>query len=1086
MDPLLSIFVRAFIEVLIEKLLPLVLEELKNQDLDLENEVDELLRFLLSIKAMVEGIELERRQEEIPGATKTWLHLVEKVVYDANDLLDEIAYEIQRVNHVHFSGLRQQLSILSIRRENFKRKASNSLRGIMTKRDGITGDSQTHLNSLRRAGLRNEYWDWGENSLQTDCFLPERVFGRSDDLKAILNLMSVEHSSTDLNRPKFDVISIHGMAGVGKTTLAKMVFNDERVPANRFHVKKWVHTPRNSDVRKLFYSMMESLTGNTCQPLVLNTIQEQLRNLLREKKYLFVLDDMSIDQNNQNYWESLKGLLSVGAYGSKVLVTTRCRSIAPLTWDVVCYQLNTLPHADCRELYKASSVGVHPADPRLKDRIVEKCRGLPMAVKSFSSSLSVKAEGHDQWDNINSLEDKASKHIHREISKTIPTHTRRCFAYCSTFPPGFHLKKEMLIQLWMAQDIVSSEKAGCDAFDYIFNWSLFDYLQDFDYRKTQQTYVMHHWIHSTALLMADGECCAVDQGNNIRNLSSRTRHVSLVGNPNNMMSTVDLSSVYVAKGLYSLLLISYQHMNKVPDDLVMKLPWLRSLDLSNTNIEELPESIGRLKHLRYLALRNTRIKKLPDSVGELYFLQTLGLANCYELTKLPSSLKNLDKLIYLDLQLDDDSQPGALRFMPRGMSKLKGLRTLSRFVASRQRKKHCRVSELETLSDLHGDLCISNLDCVGDPHEAQLANLKNKSFLKVLELQWSTTTLGPRNRAGVEASVLEQLRPHPNLKELRIKGYAGDSFPAWMASPSTFSNIVTVKLIDCKTCAQLPPLGHLPALQHLIIKGMDSVQTIDCSFCRQGETGRFPSLTKMHLENMPNLEEWISQDDTCNLPRLRELIIRKCNNLKQISHSLQSLTKLEILQCSELRGLRRFPSLRSLDVRESGPWIWRSLNCLSSLTSMTLTHLPILVAPIVAMQPLITVRRFEFVSCGTPEYLPDNWLPNGLTHLLIKHCPNLRALPRGLHNHQTLVDLKVQDCEKLESLGGGMRYLVSLQSIHLSDCPLLSCLSRNGLPAGLQLLSVDRCPKLIHWIQDNWSWVAQVPSVLKNGDQIRG
>ncbi|KAJ0978891.1 hypothetical protein J5N97_014365 [Dioscorea zingiberensis] len=72
------------------KLVLVATKELKKQDLDLANEVDELLRLLLSIKAMVEGIELERRQEEIPGATKEWLHHVEKVVYDVNDLLDEI------------------------------------------------------------------------------------------------------------------------------------------------------------------------------------------------------------------------------------------------------------------------------------------------------------------------------------------------------------------------------------------------------------------------------------------------------------------------------------------------------------------------------------------------------------------------------------------------------------------------------------------------------------------------------------------------------------------------------------------------------------------------------------------------------------------------------------------------------------------------------------------------------------------------------------------------------------------------------------------------------------------------------------
>lgn len=209
--------------------------------------------------------------------------------------------------------------------------------------------------------------------------------------------------------------------------------------------------------------------------------------------------------------------------------------------------------------------------------------------------------------------------------------------------------------------------------------------------------------------------------------------------------------------------------------------------------------------------------------------------------------------MYLDLKLDDDSNPGELKRMPPHMNKLKGLRTFSKFVASD--KKHCGVSELRAFNKLR-DLCISNLASV-DVRQAEAANLKDKNHLSVLELQWD---LCQRTTARDETDVLEHLRPHTNLKELTIRGYASCSFPDWMTSPvsncqefcilgfptnPSFSFLATLKLIDCRVCNHLPSLGHLSSLEQLFIKGMDGITTIDCDLCGRTEPNtRFRSLKK--------------------------------------------------------------------------------------------------------------------------------------------------------------------------------------------------------------------------------------------------
>ncbi|KAH7677156.1 P-loop containing nucleoside triphosphate hydrolase protein [Dioscorea alata] len=1069
-----EIFVSSILQALIAWFIPYFLDELKKYDLDLGEEVDELFRSLSSIKGDLEDVD---RREEISN-TKTWLHCVQDVLYDANDLLDEIAAEMLRHHSIEFlPDVREKLSPLSIRRAAFKRKASNRLRDIKLKLNEIKNEIKNYLMRELSNGGRSTR---KRESSQTICLEQGPFYGRGDDVKFIIGWITEEYSPAN-----FHILSIQGMAGVGKTRLAKKVFNEMSL-ASQFDMKIWVHTPQDTDVKELFKSIMESVTHIGVQLSGLNTMHCKLQELLGQKRYLLVLDEMSVESDH--YWENLKTLLSIGAAnGSKVLITTCKRSVAYLA-DALPYQLEALSESDSLRLFNFHALGgPNPeADQNLNEiprRILEKCKGLPSALVAFGRSLDSKGEpllhrkGLDQWERVAMKEAGEVIGLNSEIFHTMSSAMKICFAYCSTFPPGFQFKKEMLVQLWMAQNFVHEEDDGSELFDDMYNCSLFECL-DYDYRKTQQTYVMHDIIRGIAQLMADEQCCMVGHGNT-HNICHRTRHVSIAGNPNNPIN-VDFKSVYVAKGLHSLLLLGLQNMDKVNlgnvlDDLATKLARLRSLDLSNTSIEELPHSIGNLGGLRYLALGNTGIKKLPESVGKLYHLQTLGLANCYELATLPSGLKNLVNLKHLDLHLDNDSKASALKCMPPHMSKLGGLRTLSRFVASN--KDHCRVSELRAFTKLR-DLSISNLDSV-DVGQAQAADLAKKDHLRVLELQWD---IHQRITTGDETNVLVHLRPHTNLKELTIKGYAGYSFPKWMAAPS-FPFLATLKLIDCKACTHLPHLGHLPALQQLFIKGMDGIETIDCSLCgRTGASTEFRSLKKMQLESMHNLQTWIGDQETCNFPSLSELTIRDCEKLTQISHSLKCLTKLEIIRCSNLHGLRRFPSLSSLDVRESGVWIWTSLRCLPSLSSMRLTSLPMM-APPVAMQPHTTIRRFEIISCGTPEYLPDNWLPKGLTHLLIKHCPNLRALPRDLHKVETLQVLKVQDCERLELLGERMGELWSLRSIHLSNCPMVSNLPSDGLPAGLHLFTVDQCPNLGRWIRSYWT-VAQEPTVLIDGAQL--
>ncbi|GMN60976.1 hypothetical protein TIFTF001_030059 [Ficus carica] len=505
---------------------------------------------------------------------------------------------------------------------------------------------------------------------------------------------------------------------------------------------------------------------------------------------------------------------------------------------------------------------------------------------------------------------------------------------------------------------------------------------------------------------------------------------------------------------------------KIVDDLLMKLRCLRVLSFSGyLNVQQLPDSIGELTHLHYLDLSYTSISLLPESTSMLFNLQTLKLNYCQRLKKLPRDLHNLVNLRYLDVRSCIN-----LAEMPPQLGELKSLQMLSTFIVGKD--SGTKLGELREFSDLRGELHISKLENVADANDAlDQANLMDKKHLEKLTLGWSYHS---KDDSANTMDVLEMLLPNSTLKKLEIYEYPGTGFPKWLGSDSV-SNIVFLRLSQCRNCSSLPPLGQLPSLKTLDISGLDAIVTVGPEFCGNGSVPTpFPSLEILNFNSMSSWEQWISVQagNSGTFAKLRELYISDCDKLTgDLPCTLPSLTKLRI-NCKQFASpIPKIPSVRVLEFggcenqlqckKLDFPFFQphKSLEVLNlhgsfdSLKSFPLDSFPKLKELYIHNSE--SLESFS-VSDGQQQDL------TALSTLIMSNCPSFAFFPDGGLPAPNLTFLSVGNCKKLKSLPKKMQGLLpSLEFLAIRYCPKIESFPEAGLPLNLRNLGIEGCDKLI-------------------------
>ncbi|XP_034695239.1 putative disease resistance protein RGA4 [Vitis riparia] len=885
----------ALVSIVLERLTSVVEQQIHEQVSlvqGVKSEIQSLKKTLRSVRDVLEDAEKRQVKEK---SVRGWLENLKDMAYEMEDVLDEwsiaiLQFQMEGVENASTSKKKVSFCMPSPF-ICFKQVASR--RDIALKIKGI----KQQLDDIERERIRFNFVssrseERPQRLITTSAIDISEVYGRDMDKKIILDHLLGKKCQ---EKSGLYIVSIVGTGGMGKTTLAQLAYSHSEVKVH-FDERIWVCVSDPFDPIRVCRAIVETLQKKPCDLHELDAVQEEIKTRIAEKKFLLVLDDVWTEDNQ--LWEQLKNTLLCGAAGSRILATTRKESVVKMMRTTYKHPLGELSLEQSRALfhqiafYERSTWEKEEELKEIGEKIADKCKGLPLAIKTLGNLLRIK-NSEEEWKNVLNSEIWQLEEFEREISPALllsyydlPPAIQRCFSFCAVFPKDSVIERDELIKLWMAQSYLNSDVVGRKYFEYLAARSFFQDFEKYDDGNIIRC-KMHDIVHDFAQFLTQNECFIVEVDNQKKgsmDLSfQKFRHATLVARE----STLNFASTCNMKNLHTLLAkkaFSTSSVVEALHNLLRHLTCLRALDLSsNKLIEELPKEVGKLIHLRFLNLSGCfSLRELPETICDLYNLQTLSIQGCSSLPKLPQAMGKLINLRHLE-----NSNIQSLKGLPKGIGRLSSLQTLDVFIVSSHGNDECQIGDLRNLNNLRGNLSIQGLDKVKDAGEAEKAELKNRVDLQDLTLKFG----GEEGTKGVA----EALQPHPNLKSLCIYSYGDREWPNWMMG-SSLAQLKILYLISCVRCPCLPPLGQLPVLENLWIDHMDGVKYIGSEFLGSSSTV-FPKLKELHIYRLAELKQWEikEKEKRSIMPCLNVLITSDCPKLEGLPDHVLQRTPLQKL-----------------------------------------------------------------------------------------------------------------------------------------------------------------------------------------------
>ncbi|KAJ3690059.1 hypothetical protein LUZ61_019223 [Rhynchospora tenuis] len=881
--------------------------------------------------------------------------------------------------------------------------------------------------------------------------MEQSIFGREEEKEKVIDLLLFQEEV-------FSVLPIVGKGGIGKTTIAQLVYNDKRVH-NYFDLVGWVCVSNDFSIERIIQHIIESFTRTSCNLKSPSVLLEELATTVRGKRIFLVLDDVWNEE--QSLWDSLRMPL-IQATKTTILITTRNISVARIMQTMDHLSLEYLSDDKCWLLFSYFAFqGIDLANQaelvEIGKKIVMKCNGLPLAVKLIASLLSHDKElqswmeilQSDLWELDVGYDILAPLQISYEH---LPTYLKPCLLLCSMFPKDYEYSMNLMSKLWIAHGYIEPERRKTtEELAVVYTKMLYErsFFDDYNIkcdmydRPCDATFRLHDMVHDLAWLNSEKSCCSVEQDKQ-HVFSKEVRHLYLRGQAE-LLCTVDISFMET-------LIMSYLHTfdeKQISFNGLSIAHHLRALDLKCAK-DVLAFSLPNMKHVRYLSLGDCKFvsRISPKSIFSCYNLRILVL----DIRGIYTKLEGIGNLINLEfLQL---FAPSILK-LPESLGLLKKLRVLE--IQGDNERRH--ISEKNILPECIGNLVglykimITNFYLQKLPESfCNLTNLKELNFQKCT-LKKLPEDFG--NLTSLQFFSLDYLHYFPLSCTKLI--------------PNCTMNVYNLTTqLDNSHCA----VGWLKEINDLkgalMIKGIRNIRSI-------ADAKNANLFSKCNLEILSliwDTEEYLDTAQrrayTKSFPEAHkvEFEFSRANLAKKgilgisIGHSLKCKS-LNIQDLDILENFKPHSNLKHLDIGsycglEFPRWMRDPLSCASlvKLWIRNCSHISSL-----PLGKVLSLKYLYIVNCDKLLHLKRESLPFLLKHLVIHKCDSLVEVALL----EWLAELEISYCDMLVSLSTIHPKIPEMASesseyannyCHFKPSELKGFLS-------LKKMSIIRCPNLV-------------------------
>ncbi|URD73555.1 NB-ARC domain [Musa troglodytarum] len=821
----MAVVLDAFISGLVGTLTDLAKDEV-DLLVGVPGEIQKLQRTLRNIQSVLRDSEKRRIEDE---DVNDWLMELKDVTYDADDVLDECRMEAEKWTPREsdpkpstFCGF----PIFACFREvKFRYEVGVKIKDLNDRLEEISARrSKLQLHAPAAEPRVVPRVSRVTSPVMESDMVGERL---EEDAKALVEQLTKQNPSKNVV-----VLAIVGFGGIGKTTLAQKVFNDGKIKAS-FRTTIWVCVSQEFSETDLLRNIVRGAGGSHDGEQSKSRLEPLVEGLLRGNKFLLVLDDV---WDAQIWDDLLRNPLRAGiAWQMKAAHVHEMKLLPPEDgWSLLCKK-TTMNVEEKRDAQDLKDTGI---------KIVEKCGGLPLAIKTIAGVLCKRGLNRSAWEEV--LRSVAwsrtglSEGVHGALYlsyQDLPSYLKQCFLYCGLFRKDYEFHGSTIVRLWIAEGFVeargdvSLEETGKQYYSELLHRSLLQ-SQPFipDYKNYSK---MHDLLRSLGHFLSRKESLFIrDVQNEGRSAAApmKLRRLSIVANESMDIRDI-VSSTKQHESVRTLLVEGICGYVKDIDDSLKNFVRLRVLHLMHTKVESLPHYIGNLIHLRYLNVSYSRITELAESICNLTNLQFLILRGCTQLTQIPQGIDRLVNLRTLDCRGTQ------LESLPYGIGRLKHLKELRGFVVN-MATGTCSLEALGGLQELRY-LSIYKLEraCMEAEPRRDTSGLKGNQKLINLRLNCSSRSRSDDHTEEHIEKITEvldvALHPPSSVVTLSLRNFFSPRYPSWMASASISSllpNIIRLQLILCDRWPLLPPLGKLPSLEFLYVTGARAVTTIGPEF----------------------------------------------------------------------------------------------------------------------------------------------------------------------------------------------------------------------------------------------------------------